>query len=224
MGYGLGLRYDFHPRPLETSSSPRILTSCTVSQFIPIGSLSPSDDSSLSRHRRGPPFSDPPRGSFVRLSARSEPRYFSIHDRHFPWSCLVPEFTEFTSRLAPFFLHPEAHPSPSFTVACLLFFSVNCTRLRMLTVHFNTTNIVDDFNHTFEDPQFRELRSLPRCPLMCFDAHSMPLHLDEPDFETVVNGMLNIFPSLHKCSRGREGLEGALHKNFQHRGGGGGGG
>ena len=120
----------------------------------------------------------------------------------------IAELTMALHQLEHFSLgEPCARNTCATTVACLLFFSVHCVRLRELTVHFNTTNIVNDFNRVLEGPRFRELRSLPRCPLMDFDAHSMPLLLDEPDFETVVSGMVNIFPSLYKCSGAETGWE-----------------
>ena len=95
------------------------------------------------------------------------------------------------------------HPCPEntclTTVACLLSISVRCNRLEKLKIHFNTTNIVDDFENILEDPQFRQLRSLPRCPLVRLDAGQIPLSLDESGSETVAKGMINIFPSLEFC-------------------------
>ena len=87
----------------------------------------------------------------------------------------------------------------STTVSCLLPISVHCTKLESLEVHFNTTNIVDDFKNILEDPRFQQLRSLPRCPLTCLDVFRIPLSLDGPGFETVAKGMINIFPSLKYC-------------------------
>jgi hypothetical protein len=113
---------------------------------------------------------------------------------------------------------PCAQNTCATTVACLLFFSVYCTRLRILTIHFNTTNIVDDFNHALEGSQFRELRLCPRCPLSCLDVHSIPLHLDGPDFETVVNGMVDIFPSLKGCGGGKGIWKELSAKILQFRG------
>jgi len=82
------------------------------------------------------------------------------------------------------------------TVVCLLVISVCCIKLQELEVHFNTTNIVEDFKNISEDPQLREASSLPRCTLSCLDVTQMPLTLDEPGLEIVVNGMINIFPAL----------------------------
>ena len=91
------------------------------------------------------------------------------------------------------------------TVACLLAFSVHCVKLRELEIHFNTTNIVKDFRNSSVDPRFRELRSLPKCPLSCLYINQTPLSLDAAGFEVVANGMVNIFPSL-RCCRGDDGF------------------
>jgi len=88
------------------------------------------------------------------------------------------------------------------TVACLLAISVHCNKLKKLMIHFNTTNIVDDFRNILEDPQFQQLRSLPRCPLTALGVYSIPLNLHAPGFDdyyTVVKGMADIFPSLTYC-------------------------
>ena len=82
------------------------------------------------------------------------------------------------------------------TAACLLPISVHCLELRELEVHFNTTNIVEDLNNILAGHLFQELRLLPKCALSSLGVHRMPLTLDEPGFETAVNGMVNIFPSL----------------------------
>ena len=85
------------------------------------------------------------------------------------------------------------------TVVCLLSISTYCVELRNLRIHFNTTNIVDDLKTALEDPQFEALRSRPRCPLSYLEVHRLPLILDEPGFETVGAGMIDIFPSLKRC-------------------------
>ena len=85
------------------------------------------------------------------------------------------------------------------TVTCLLLISVHCTKLEQLGVHFNTTNIIEDFKDISEDPRFQRLRSLPRCPLTRLGVYLIPLSLDEPGFETVTKGMIDIFPSLKHC-------------------------
>lgn len=86
------------------------------------------------------------------------------------------------------------------TVACLLPISVYSLKLEILKIHFNTTNIVDDLKNVLVDPRFQELRSLPRGALWHLGVHGMPLTLDESDFEIVVDGMVNIFPSLRCCA------------------------
>ena len=90
------------------------------------------------------------------------------------------------------------------TVACLLPISVHCVGLQELKIHFNATNIVDDFKNIPDDSRLRDLRPLPRCRLVRLDIHEMPLNFDEPGFETVVTGMIDIFPSLELY----EGVEG----------------
>jgi len=85
------------------------------------------------------------------------------------------------------------------TIACLLPISVHCSKLEKLEIHFNTTNIVNDFKNILEDPRFQRLRSLPKCPLAYLDVYRIPLSLDEPGFEIVAKGMTDIFPSLIDC-------------------------
>jgi len=93
------------------------------------------------------------------------------------------------------------------TVACLLPISVHCSKLKELGIHFNTMNIVDDFRNILEDPRFRQLRSLPRCPITRLDVCRMPLNLHESDFGTVAKGMIDIFPSLKHCEGFEEGWD-----------------
>ena len=87
------------------------------------------------------------------------------------------------------------------TVACLLPISNHCSKLKELGIHFNTTNIVDDFRNILEDPQFQQLRSLQRSPLTWMDVYRTPLRLDESDLEIVAKGMVDIFPSLESFER-----------------------
>jgi len=96
--------------------------------------------------------------------------------------------------------HPCSENTCATTIACLLLISVHCPKLEQLEIHFNTTNIVDDFKNISADPRFQQLRLLPRCPLWNLDVFDMPLVLDESDFETVVLGMMDIFPSLDYCN------------------------
>ena len=85
------------------------------------------------------------------------------------------------------------------TIACLLPISVHCSKLKQLEIHFNTTNIVDDFRNMLEDPRSKQLRSLPKCPLTSLFVHWIPLGLHESDLETVAKGMIDIFPFLTDC-------------------------
>ena len=96
--------------------------------------------------------------------------------------------------------HPCFENTCLTTVACLLPISVHCSKLEKLEIHFNTTNIVDDFRNILEDPRFQQLRSLPKCPLTRLDVHQIPLGLDQSDFGTVAKGMVDIFPSLRYCN------------------------
>ena len=82
------------------------------------------------------------------------------------------------------------------TVACLLPIAVYCPNLKELQIHFNTENIVDDLEEISENPRFRELQLLPRCTLTYLDVWETPLIVGEDDFETVVDWMAEIFPSL----------------------------
>lgn len=95
--------------------------------------------------------------------------------------------------------YPCAANTCATTIACLLPISVHCVGLESLSIHFNTRNIAKDLETAFEDPRFQELRLLPRCPLGQLRTFDMTLSLDESGFETVVNGMVDIFPSLNCC-------------------------
>ena len=95
--------------------------------------------------------------------------------------------------------HPCSKNTCATTVVCLLPISAYCVKLRTLEIHFNTTNIVGDLKSLLEDPQFEALRSLPRCTLSCLEVYRIPLTLDESGFETVVDVMINLFPSLERC-------------------------
>ena len=98
-------------------------------------------------------------------------------------------------RLESLFLgRPCSNNSCTTTVACLLIISVHCTKLQELEIHFNTANVIRDFEDLSED--YQELLSLPRCALRRLNIHRIPLTLDGPGFEAVVNGISSIFPSL----------------------------
>lgn len=90
------------------------------------------------------------------------------------------------------------------TVACLLPISVHCVKMETLEILFNTTNIVEDFKNISADPQFQEMRSLPKCRLSYLDVWLIPLTLNGPEFETVGCGLIDIFPSLERC----QGIDG----------------
>ena len=94
---------------------------------------------------------------------------------------------------------PCAKNTCTTTVACLLPISVYCLKLDELEIHFNTTNIVDDLKNISEDPRFQTVRSLPRCSLDYLGVWQIPLTVDDTDFEDVVNGILDIFPTLDRC-------------------------
>ena len=95
--------------------------------------------------------------------------------------------------------YPCGNNTCATTVVCLLQISTRCPRLQSLEIHFNTTNIVDDLNNISEDPRFEELRLLRKCAVSCLDVNDMTLPIEESDFETVANGMMDIFPELERC-------------------------
>jgi len=99
------------------------------------------------------------------------------------------------------------------TVVCLLPISVHCSKLEKLEIHFNTTNVVNDFKNILENPRFQQLRSLPKCPLTYLDVYRTPLSLHETDLKTVAKGMVDIFPSLRGCG-GREESWGKLSEQI----------
>jgi len=91
------------------------------------------------------------------------------------------------------FGRPCPENSCSTTVACLLSISVHCVELRSLGIHFNTTNIIDDFRNISEGPRFQELRSHVWMPFRSHSPSTSP--------KTVADGMIKIFPSLGVSSR-----------------------
>ena len=112
----------------------------------------------------------------------------------------VAEFAAALPRLEMFRLgNPCPENTCLTTVACLFPISAQCAKLRQLSIHFNTTNIVDDFQNISVDPQFQQLRSLSRCTLPGLWVYHMPLDLDADGFGAVANGMVDIFPSLRCC-------------------------
>jgi len=85
-------------------------------------------------------------------------------------------------------------------VICLLHISVHSIKVEKLGIHFNATNIVGDLKAISVDPRFQEFLLLPRCQLQYLGVTKIPLVLDESDFETVLDGMRSIFPSLRGFS------------------------
>ena len=118
----------------------------------------------------------------------------------------VAELTMALSQLESLLLgRPCSSDACATTAACLLSISVHCAELRELEIHFNATNIVDDLENISDDPRFQELRSRPRCQLLLLNVYRIQLTLDEPGLETVMNGMLDIFPSLGWSEEAAEG-------------------
>ena len=118
----------------------------------------------------------------------------------------ITELTMVLPRLESLLLgHPCGENTCATTFACLVEISIHCVKLRRLEIYFNTTNIVEDLKKISADSRFQQLHSLPRCPLTRLDAYQTPLALDGSDFETVVHGMIGIFPSLEYCL-GYEGI------------------
>ena len=98
--------------------------------------------------------------------------------------------------------HPCFENTCFTTVACLLPISVHCSKLKKLEIHFDTTDIVDDFRGILENPRLQQLRLLPKCPLTSLGVHQLPLELsDVSGLETVVKGMIDIFPYLKHFER-----------------------
>jgi len=108
--------------------------------------------------------------------------------------------------------HPCSKNTCATTIACLLSISVHCLELKSLWIHFNTRDIVEDFKSVSTDPRFEQLRSLPRCPLSRLEVWRVPLTLDEPGFEVVVNGVIDIFPSLEFCNGLERAWEGVSER------------
>lgn len=95
--------------------------------------------------------------------------------------------------------HPCSLNTSRTTVSCLLALSVHCKGLSRLGIHLSTANLIGDIKSLSEDPDFRDLGSLPtRCPLTSFHAGSLPFpHLtSDEDITTIAAGLIDIFPSL----------------------------
>ena len=85
------------------------------------------------------------------------------------------------------------------TISCFLALSVHCKGLYKLGIHLNATNLIDNIRSLSEDPNFRDLRSLPtRCPLRYFNIGSQPFPpgMSSEDVTLIAAGFVDIFPSL----------------------------
>lgn len=85
------------------------------------------------------------------------------------------------------------------TICCLLALSVRCKGLRTLSIHFNPTNLANDFRSLSTDPDLRDLRSLSaRCPLESFTAGCLLFPDEMPGEECVMvaRGFMDLFPTL----------------------------
>ena len=82
------------------------------------------------------------------------------------------------------------------TVSCLLALSVYCQYLRVMWIHFNAINLVDDIQFLSEDPDLRGLGDLPtRCPLAYFGAGCLPFpSVTDRDVTAIAKGFMDIFP------------------------------
>ena len=126
----------------------------------------------------------------------------------------VAELAAALPRLEFFLLgHPCSKNTCATTTACLLSISVYCPKLEVLEIHFNTTDIVNDLKNISVDPKFEELRSLPRNTLQLLNVYRTPITLNEPAFEIVAKGMIDIFPSLQRC-RGFKGIWGGVNRKI----------
>ena len=82
------------------------------------------------------------------------------------------------------------------TVSSLLLFSTHSKNLKHLEIHFNTTNLRDDLESMARNPRLRDSYGLPRCQLAQLSVSEAPLPIEEGDYEHVLAGFLDIFPSL----------------------------
>ena len=72
--------------------------------------------------------------------------------------------------------------------------------LRELSIHFNTTNLVDDLRILSEDPVFHDLRSLPtRCLLKSSSVGRLrfPGGIQDEEITNIAGVLIDVFPSLH---------------------------
>lgn len=85
------------------------------------------------------------------------------------------------------------------TISCFLALSVHCAYLMVSTIHFNTTNLVNDIQTLSENPDFRDLHSLPtRSSLDIISAGNLrfPEWISDEDITTIATGLIDMLPSL----------------------------
>lgn len=86
------------------------------------------------------------------------------------------------------------------TVSCFLALSVHCVDLVVSTIHFNTTNLVNDIQTLSENPDFRDLHSLPtRSSLDIISAGNLwfPEGISDEDITTIATGLIDMLPYLY---------------------------
>jgi len=81
------------------------------------------------------------------------------------------------------------------TVACLLPISVYCAELMELEIHFNTTNIAEDFLNISKDPSFC-VPTIGQRSLRFLYVHRTPLTIGRKDLLEVFDKLEVIFPAL----------------------------
>jgi len=91
---------------------------------------------------------------------------------------------------------PCSHNSCQTTVSSLVLLSTRCKDLVYLEIHFNTTNLCNDFEPIPENPHLRDLCALPRCRLQQLSVSNAPIWIGEEDIGPVAAGFLRIFPLL----------------------------
>ena len=82
------------------------------------------------------------------------------------------------------------------TIRSLLSFSIHCTKLRYLNIHFRTATLRADMWDLLGDAYSQGLHLRPKCALTTLVTQGMPLELSDDDLSFILMGMLMIFPSL----------------------------
>lgn len=82
------------------------------------------------------------------------------------------------------------------TISSLAFLSTRCKDLKYPEIHFNQTNLLNDFKSIPENPRLCDLCTHPRCRLERFAVSCAPRLVGEEGYGPVVTGFLGIFPSL----------------------------